>query len=91
MQQRQQDDKAQLIPKILNSSPIIVPIKVDLTQCGARYVDSFCWDLNSSSWDNFAATTASDIGLPPIIQVKLGHSKLHYLIYTYTINFAYFF
>ncbi len=38
------------LPSILTSDPLLVPVKIDLTHAGARYVDSFCFDVNSNNW-----------------------------------------
>lgn len=49
-------------PWFLARSGYIVPINVDITYFGARYVDAFCWDTTSSytSPDEFAAQTCYD-------------------------------
>ena len=61
-----------MLPTILTASPVLIPIKIDITHAGARYVDCFCWDINNSTFDQFAAITVSDLGLPLMFQIKLG-------------------
>ena len=58
-------------PAILRGNDILVPLKVDLTYAGARYVDTFCWNLNCEMTPyEFAARTCSDLNLPFGFQAK---------------------
>lgn len=55
-----------LLPAILSTSNILVPLKIDITFKGARLVDTFCWNLYHPALlpEEFAARTCSDLNLP---------------------------
>ena len=67
------DDNRSQLPSILRGSDILVPIKVDVTNAGARFVDTFCWNINSSltSYD-YAARTCADLNLPSGFITKIA-------------------
>ncbi len=52
----------------------VLPIKIDITHKGARFVDSFSWKLNDTliDPDQFAATTCSDLSLPFSFRPKIS-------------------
>jgi hypothetical protein len=62
------------IPALLFDPELLVPIKIDITFSGARYVDSFCWKLYDSmmSPEEFAARTCADLSLSVGFQHKIA-------------------
>lgn len=62
------------IPSILHESEILIPIKVDVTTGGARFVDTICWRLQNSlvTPDEFAWRTCSDLNLPLAFQSAIS-------------------
>lgn len=62
------------VPSILCEKNILVPIKVDLTHGGARFVDSFCWNISNKSTtpEELAARTCADLNLVPAFQPKIA-------------------
>lgn len=54
-----------IIPKFLQGE-VLVPLKIDVTHKGARYVDTFCWNLYHPSIlpEEFAARACSDLNFP---------------------------
>lgn len=59
-------DDRPCLPAILQGDDILVPIKIDLTASGLRYVDTFTWNLFNSALTplEFAAKTCGDLNLP---------------------------
>ncbi len=57
---------AVLVPAVCTGRTVLVPIKIDVTYYGARYVDTLCWDIHERflSVDEFSAQTCSDLNLP---------------------------
>lgn len=51
------------LPAFLYDEDILVPLKCDVTLLGARYVDTFTWNLYRSALtpDRFAARTVADL------------------------------
>ncbi len=62
------------ISTFLLDPELLVPIKIDITYKGARYVDSFCWKLYNSvlSVEDFASRTSADLSLPAGFQYKIA-------------------
>ena len=60
------DNNNLLLPSILLEDHILVPIKLDITYCGARLVDSFSWNISNShmSINEFSTRTCIDLNLP---------------------------
>eukprot|EP01040_Poterioochromonas_malhamensis_P004016 gene4016-4295_t len=54
-----------LIPNFLKGD-VLVPLKIDVTYKGARYVDTFCWSLYypAISPEEFAMITCHDLNFP---------------------------
>lgn len=61
------------LPSILLQDPLLVPIKLDITYCGARLVESFSWNISSShiSIREFAVQTCMDLNLPLGFEPKI--------------------
>ena len=61
---------------ILNEEDTLVPLKVDISYRGARYVDTFCWNCNPQtncmSPYEFACITCADVNLPDGFQWKIA-------------------
>mmetsp|Transcript_32861 Transcript_32861/g.33480 ORF Transcript_32861/g.33480 Transcript_32861/m.33480 type:complete len:239 (+) Transcript_32861:148-864(+) len=55
-----------LPPFLGDKDEILVPIKIDITHKGARFVDSFTWNLRNPilTADDFAIRTCLDLNLP---------------------------
>lgn len=64
------------LPRWLTEEITLVPLKIDITYRGARYVDSFCWNINEKtnlmSPYEFACRTALDLGLPEGFPMKIA-------------------
>jgi len=62
------------LPSFLFDADLLVPLKLDITVKGARYVDSFCWNVFNSllTPEEFAARTCADLSLPPAFQHKIA-------------------
>lgn len=61
------------IPAILRGSNVLVPIKIDITYLGARFVDTFCWNLDSKMTPyQFALRTCHDMNLPSGFHVRIS-------------------
>lgn len=60
----------------LNEDDMLVPLKIDISCKGARYVDSFCWncnpETNTMSAYEFSCRTCADVGLPDGFQWKIA-------------------
>jgi len=69
-----------LLPAILRRDNILVPVKIDITAVGARYVDTFCWNINVDVAEThsdlkyvaFATQVCSDVNLPNIFLTKIA-------------------
>ena len=61
---------------LLHEEDMLVPLKVDISYRGARYVDSFCWNCNpytnTMSAYEFACRTCADMSLPDGFQYKIA-------------------
>jgi hypothetical protein len=53
---------------------VLVPLKIDVTYKGARYVDTFCWDLYHPAMlpEEFAARTCHDLNFPVGFHSKIS-------------------
>lgn len=62
-----------LIPAFLKGNKVLVPLKIDLTYKGARFVDTFCWDLHNPVIlpEEFVARTCADLNFPPGFQQRI--------------------
>lgn len=61
------------IPTILRGEDILVPVKIDITAVGARYVDTFCWNISSTmKYTEFAGRICSDKNLSLQFQTKIA-------------------
>jgi hypothetical protein len=60
------DTNVSVVPSILKERDILIPIKIDVTYNGARFIDSLCWSLYGAvmSPDEFAVRTCLDVNLP---------------------------
>ena len=63
-----------IFPAILRGNSMLVPIKIDIVQNGARYVDSFCWDVYNliMTPDEFALRTCIDLNLHQSFRSKIA-------------------
>eukprot|EP01041_Mallomonas_annulata_P006417 gene6417-12975_t len=59
---------------IRNDDETLVPIKIDVTHKGVRYVDSFTWNINCPllSAEDFATRTCLDLNLPEGFRWKIA-------------------
>ena len=61
---------------IFNEEDVLVPLKVDISYRGARYVDSFCWNCNPKTNNmspyEFGCITCADVNLPDGFQWKIA-------------------
>lgn len=55
--------KMSTVPPMLEGNTVLVPIKCDVTLCGARFVDTLTWNVYDPliTPDEFAQTTCSDL------------------------------
>ena len=62
------------LKSFLYDAAIIVPLKIDISYKGARYVDSFCWKLFDAllTPEEFANTTCADLSLPPAFHHRIA-------------------
>jgi chromatin structure-remodeling complex subunit SFH1 len=58
--------KDSVLPFILNTEDVLVPIRIDVSHQRGRYVDSFCWNLYNSSLtpEEFVWQTCVEDNLP---------------------------
>jgi len=89
------DSKIVLLPYILLEDHILVPIKLDITYCGARLVDSFSWNISNDSYmsiNEFSLHTCIDLNLPLGFESKIsaqikeqvdGYKRIIYIISNY--------
>jgi hypothetical protein len=89
------DSKVVLLPYILLEDHILVPIKLDITYCGARLVDSFSWNISNNSYmsiNEFSLHTCIDLNLPLGFESKIsaqikeqvdGYKSIIYIISNY--------
>jgi hypothetical protein len=72
------------LPALLYDDDILLPLKVDVSHRGARYVDTFSWRLFNSlmSVDEFACRTCLDLNLPAMFQWRIA-LQLHEQIDAY--------
>jgi hypothetical protein len=63
-----------ILPSILSGDNILLPVKIDITISGARYVDTFCWKLYNSllTPDQFAWRLCTDLNLPITFQSRIS-------------------
>lgn len=71
-----------LIPGFLRGPNILVPIKLDITYRGARFVDTFCWNLYCPAClpEEFIARTCADMNLPAGFQQRMSQEMTDQLI-----------
>lgn len=68
---RQKRTRSLELPAILRGD-VLVPLKIDITLGGARYVDTFTWNLDTESCpEEFAARTCADLNLHPGFQTRI--------------------
>ena len=89
------DSKIVLLPYILLEDHILVPIKLDITYCGARLVDSFSWNISNDCYmsiNEFSLHTCIDLNLPLGFESKIsaqikeqvdGYKRIIYIISNY--------
>lgn len=72
------------LPAFLVGEEILVPIKIDITHKGARFVDSFTWSITNTmlSPDEFASRTCMDLALPDAFKWKIS-LQIHEQINSY--------
>ena len=63
-----------LLPAILRSDDVLLPMKIDVTIAGARVVDTFCWRLYNPhvTPEEFAWRLCSDENLPACFQSAIA-------------------
>jgi hypothetical protein len=69
----EQEKEKLLIPHFVLYD-VLVPLKIDVTYKGARYVDTFCWDLYRPAMlpEEFAARTCHDLNFPVGFHSKIA-------------------
>ena len=89
------DTKVLQLPYILLEDHILVPIKLDITYCGARLVDSFSWNISNNCYmsiNEFSLHTCIDLNLPLGFESKItaqikeqvdGYKNIIYIITNY--------
>ncbi len=62
-----------IVPALFQDPEFLLPLKIDLTLKGSRYVDSFCMSIKSSSFDVYelAWQTRCDLNLPNGFQWRI--------------------
>ena len=81
--------KSDFLPIFTNNDEVLVPIKIDTTHKGARYVDSFIWDICQPilTADEFATRTCCDLNLPGVYMEDLYTQALvKYIIDIFFLN-----
>ena len=73
-----------LIPNFLLHD-VLVPLKIDVTYKGARYVDTFCWNLYHPALlpEEFAMRTCHDLNFPIGFHQKISFFPKSFKRYTF--------
>lgn len=69
------NSEEEYLPAFLRDDEIIAPLKCDVTMAGARYVDTFSWNIYNSaiSPDEFASRTCADLVI--YLSLMIDHSQ----------------
>lgn len=72
------------IPSLLRDPDLLLPLRVDVTSQGARFVDSLCMRADASAYDvwEMAWQTCVDSNLPPAFHWRM-YLQLHEQIVAY--------
>jgi hypothetical protein len=64
----------EVYPAIIRGEDILIPVKIDISIVGARFVDTFCWNINNRliTCSDFATKICEDKNLPFAFQMKIA-------------------